>query len=314
MTSRLVAEPLHEVASQGNANTDWEVMLGGDWHLVGVMERQFLQQLQRDGQSEGVKTLRGYEYKYDLASMTQTNAATGRLRRLRRCVAPSLERQPPSLRAMHSIEVPLNGMVPVILHVYDLGADSSTVEVANGILSAMGSGLYHAAVEIYGLEFSFGYSTSGPGIFSNEPKQCTMHHYRESHSLGTVIHRQRDVDEMLQAMSREWTGPSYDILYHNCCHFSNDFSQRLGTGSIPSWVMSLASVGAKLDVRYQHLREAASKGKEARGIPRLDSQEPYRFGDVTRGVLAIGRDARSEPSNGDSCGDCLRGLGKVCCT
>merc|ERR1719336_3467218 len=49
---------------------------------------------------------------------------------------------------------------------------------------------------------------------------------------------------MIQLLQREWPCLLYDTLTHNCCHFVNDFCQRLGVGSIPSWITHLAGVGA----------------------------------------------------------------------
>ena len=44
---------------------------------------------------------------------------------------------------------------PVVLHVYDLGT-SPGIQNINKVTYAIGGGLYHTAVEVYGKEYSFG--------------------------------------------------------------------------------------------------------------------------------------------------------------
>merc|ERR1712032_982970 len=45
-------------------------------------------------------------------------------------------------------------------------------------------------------------------------------------------------------LKQEWIGTEYDLLRHNCCVFSNILCEKLGVGSIPSWVTNLAAAGA----------------------------------------------------------------------
>jgi hypothetical protein len=52
------------------------------------------------------------------------------------------------------IEVAIE-MAPVILHVYDLGTSPNVLTI-NRVSYALGGGLYHTAIEVYGQEYSFG--------------------------------------------------------------------------------------------------------------------------------------------------------------
>ena len=55
------------------------------------------------------------------------------------------------------------------------------------------------------------------------------------------------VDE-LQDMKGEWTGPSYNVVRHNCCHFSEMFLTRLGAPRpFPKWVNKMAKLGTKIE-------------------------------------------------------------------
>ena len=125
----------------------------------------------------------------------------------------------------------------VTLHVYDLGA---------GQLAGVGShvgGAFHAAVEINGVEWSYGGADAGTGVFSCEPRGCTMHRYKESIAMGETAMGPKDVDGLVQQMSGEWPGASYDLLHRNCCHFAEGFCVSLGVGAIPTWVNRAAKTG-----------------------------------------------------------------------
>jgi hypothetical protein len=52
--------------------------------------------------------------------------------------------------------------------------------------------------------------------------------------------------DLISILKREWVVHEYHTLRRNCCHFSNDFCQRLGVGDIPAWVMNLAGAGASV--------------------------------------------------------------------
>eukprot|EP00929_Paragymnodinium_shiwhaense_P101839 TRINITY_DN65035_c0_g1_i1.p1 TRINITY_DN65035_c0_g1~~TRINITY_DN65035_c0_g1_i1.p1 ORF type:complete len:572 (+),score=66.59 TRINITY_DN65035_c0_g1_i1:81-1796(+) len=135
---------------------------------------------------------------------------------------------------------------PVILHIYDLG---NPVVGLNNIARAMGSGAYHAGVEVYGWEWSFGGFTDGPygsGVFRVPPKTADVYMYREGVHMGMTPLASHEVDMLLDRLAREWHGNTYDLLRHNCCHFSDELCIKLGVGPIPSWVTSLAGAGAML--------------------------------------------------------------------
>lgn len=222
---------------------DWEINLAGEWRKVGIAERSFLQGLQRRGESRGKVQLWGQEFDIDLVAMTQRNSSTGMTRPLRRCVVnkPTPRRSETLLRAS-SLFFPdsLTEPVEVTMNVYDVGLKVS-VQTLNGVLHMLGNGAYHVAVQVYGLEWSFGSCEEDTGVFRSVPRECQDHHYRSSQVLGTVQKTRRDVEELLQAMSAEWQGEDYDLLHKNCCHFSDALSQKLGSGPLPSWVLSTAS-------------------------------------------------------------------------
>lgn len=133
----------------------------------------------------------------------------------------------------------------VTLHIYDVFGH----EVARGlnnVLKATGTGAFHAAVEVMGVEYSYGFQEEGTGVFTCPPKGCEGHSYRESHPMGETRMSVQQLASLLDRMQAEWPGADYDLLRHNCCHFSDTFCKELGVGPIPAWVTNLAGAGATL--------------------------------------------------------------------
>lgn len=146
------------------------------------------------------------------------------------------------------VEDEQSGPTPVTLHVYDLGTGGKIAGV-NVLCRAIGTGAFHAGVEVYGKEWSFGGGSNGPtgtGVFCCAPQGCEAHSYREGIFMGNTLMSRKEVDRAIKELANQWPGDGYDLLRHNCCHFSDTLCVRLGVGHVPSWVTSLAGVGAML--------------------------------------------------------------------
>lgn len=135
---------------------------------------------------------------------------------------------------------------PVTLHIYDLGR-SSTVQVVNGVLRALGAGgAFHCGVEVHRREWSY----EASGIFCCKPKQCEEHNFHESLLMGETSLSESGVLTVVERLEAQlWTGQYYDTLKHNCCHFCDKLCKGLGVGRIPDSVQDLArKAGAVCDV------------------------------------------------------------------
>lgn len=135
----------------------------------------------------------------------------------------------------------------VRLNVYDL-ADSDVIAGVNNVLLAVGTGAFHAGVEVYYSEWSFG-CTPGPnrsGIFCVPPRSCDVHKFRESIVMGETHLSEEEVCALIDGLALQWNADGYDLLRRNCCHFSDELCIQLGVGPVPEWVTSLAGVGAML--------------------------------------------------------------------
>jgi hypothetical protein len=141
------------------------------------------------------------------------------------------------------------GASDVTLHVYSLGT-TSTVKRANRLLHMLGTGIFHAGVEVYGVEYFFaGHATeTGSGIRKCIPGACDNHTHFKSLPMGRVERSKDDVLAILREMSGCWTMELYNLLTRNCCHFALEFMSLLGVDLrlAPRWLLRSSNLAAKL--------------------------------------------------------------------
>lgn len=134
----------------------------------------------------------------------------------------------------------------VLLHVYHVSKNDA-VRRLNRITGGSRNplkfgGVFHAGVEIYGKEWSYGATLepSDCGVEWNVPKEHSMHQYYSTVHLGDTSLNPHQVHAILSNLVEEWPGGEYDLVHHNCCHFADAFSVALGMGNIPRWVNRFA--------------------------------------------------------------------------
>lgn len=135
----------------------------------------------------------------------------------------------------------------VLLNVYNIG-QSCGGKAVNGMLRPLGTGFFHCGVEIFGREWSYGEAPASmsTGIFWCWPRNCKGHNYFESYDMGMTAISEREVLQIIHVLMQSWDAKGYDTLHRNCCHFANELCQRLGVGTIPTWVRNLAELGASI--------------------------------------------------------------------
>jgi len=138
----------------------------------------------------------------------------------------------------------------VFLNVFDL---ASAMSIPNAILCNTvfnTFGAFHAAVEVYGEEYSF-YRTPNEkscGVCKSlRPRQHPVHVYRQSIPLGATSLKDWEVRFLIRAkLSSAWRGGGYDLLHRNCIHFCDELLLCLGVNGVPSWVRGLHETGASV--------------------------------------------------------------------
>ncbi|RZR95671.1 hypothetical protein BHM03_00024537 [Ensete ventricosum] len=137
--------------------------------------------------------------------------------------------------------------VPVYLNVYDLTP-------INGYAYWLGLGVYHSGVQgygvsgcvvaVHGVEYAYGaHEHPTTGIFEGEPRQCPGFAFRKSIHIGLTDLGPREVRALVEEMSAEYTGDTYNLISKNCNHFCDDACLRLTGKHIPKWVNRLAKIG-----------------------------------------------------------------------
>ncbi|CAE7035144.1 DESI2 [Symbiodinium natans] len=111
--------------------------------------------------------------------------------------APTEGKSPPESRMKASV---------VTLRIYDV-TGAEVISGLNRLCRAIGTGAFHAGVEVYGAEWSFGYTDDGgSGVFSCDPGECGDHAYREAVTMGVTCLREEDVMLHLSALAQDWQG------------------------------------------------------------------------------------------------------------
>lgn len=215
----------------------------------------------------------------------------------------------------------------VTLHVYDV-SHHSAVRRTNGVLSKMGTGAFHSAVEVNGREWSFGATELAgvSGVCSCAPAKNDLYSYFKAVPLGYTALSIPEVWALLRDLADEWQGEDYDLLRCNCCHFCSELSRRLGVADVPRWVINLAGVGAVLEDSFQSasdgFQSASSQVRQCKSDPRQKSREMSaamatmalkmagNFRDSAKRVSACGyewRDRCADRSEWNSSGKCVGG-------
>ncbi|CAJ1340188.1 unnamed protein product [Effrenium voratum] len=155
--------------------------------------------------------------------------------------SPNLEVRPPMV----------GEGIPVFLNVYDV-SKRDAVKVLNTAWVRLG-GAFHVGVEVGGMEWSYGrtFRDSRPGVVGLPPRKDPNHSYRETLQLGVTDMSLEDVNEVISNMIEDYPGRNYDVLRRNCCHFADDFCQRLAVERPPEWVHRLARFGVGVEETLQ---------------------------------------------------------------
>ncbi|GMJ13581.1 hypothetical protein like AT4G25680 [Hibiscus trionum] len=173
-------------------------------------------------------------------------------------------------------------MTEVRLHIYDVTNSGSektntTILQINKIFKdGIGlGGVFHSAVQVYGEEeWSFGFCEHGSGVFSCPSGKNPMYTYRESMVLGRTNFSKFKVNQILQELSREWPGNSYDLLSKNCNHFCDELCEMLGVQKLPGWVNRFANAG---DAAIEIAENTALRLRQAKTEIVSASKVAYRF-------------------------------------
>jgi hypothetical protein len=142
----------------------------------------------------------------------------------------------------------------VALAIYSLNGASAINKVTE--FAGLG-GAYHVGLEVFCLEWSYGWCPHGTGVHNVYAGCSDLGTFKERVVLGRTPCKPKEILNILSELRESWPGSSYNLLHKNCAHFTMDFVERLQlqVGKFPAWVNSLPSLlrwltewmGASLD-------------------------------------------------------------------
>lgn len=137
----------------------------------------------------------------------------------------------------------------VLLHVYDFKGTSRL----NGALRTLGTGIFHAGIEVYGWEYTFEQKVDEDfrpvlttGICRDSPKSNNGYVHRETIDLGSTFFSEKEVSRIIESMRDRWRSEDYNIMQCNCTHFCQDLCDKLRVRGLPPWLTSAAQLGSNL--------------------------------------------------------------------
>ncbi|KAI8371777.1 PPPDE putative peptidase domain-containing protein [Radiomyces spectabilis] len=112
---------------------------------------------------------------------------------------------------------------------------------------ALGMGIFHSGLEVYGKEYCFGgheYQDT-TGVFVMDPKMVPPElTFKQSIHMGYTDLSEDELAQEVAIISQEFGGTSYNLLTRNCNHFTEEFCRRLTGKQIPAWINRAARLGA----------------------------------------------------------------------
>lgn len=126
----------------------------------------------------------------------------------------------------------------VFVNIYDM-------YTVNNYVSAMGVGIYHCGIEVYGVEFGYGgHPFPFSGIFEMTPRDNEelgeSFRFKEAIEIGSTDFTRKEIEQIVKLMGREFRGIDYHLINKNCNSFSSQFSKTICGTDIPAWVNRLA--------------------------------------------------------------------------
>jgi hypothetical protein len=85
----------------------------------------------------------------------------------------------------------------------------------------------HLGIEVFDREFSFGEA----GVVSTRPGLYDAPKHRRRMIVGHTQLQKREFFNLLSQLKKEWPGPSYRLVGHNCQTFAAELCEQLGLGA-----------------------------------------------------------------------------------
>jgi hypothetical protein len=121
---------------------------------------------------------------------------------------------------------------PVELYCYDLAGGKAPL--LTPLVGQYWEGVWHTSIVVFGKEYWY-----GGRLFESVPQTTAFGKPTRIEALGSTLRTKDELWELLtRELAREFTTANYDVLTHNCNHFSDELSRFLLNEPIPQHIAS----------------------------------------------------------------------------
>jgi hypothetical protein len=121
---------------------------------------------------------------------------------------------------------------PVELYCYDLAGGKAPL--LTPLIGQYWEGVWHTSIVVFGKEYWY-----GGRLFESVPQTTAFGKPTRVEALGSTLRTKDELWELLtRELAREFTTANYDVLTHNCNHFTDELSRFLLNEPIPQHIAS----------------------------------------------------------------------------
>lgn len=100
----------------------------------------------------------------------------------------------------------------------------------NNYIQALGIGIYHCGIEVYGVEYGYGgHPFPFSGIFEMSPRDSEelgeTFRFKETIEIGKTDFNKAEIEQIVVLLGRDFRGIDYHLMNKNCNSFSSKFSK-----------------------------------------------------------------------------------------
>ncbi|KAL7067838.1 UBA/TS-N domain-containing protein [Cryptosporidium serpentis] len=175
----------------------------------------------------------------------------------------------------------------VQLHIYDI-SNGMAAQLSPVLLGRSIEGIYHTGVLVYNFEYFY-----GGGIVCVKPEEISrlygLHPIRTL-CLGTTDKSQQELNDYLKSISNKFSSEKYDLINHNCNHFSDSVVRYLVGEGIPSYILDLPNEVMKTPFGSMILPmlQKAQKSQMIRSVTNIWNNTNLSSSSITNGSEETG--------------------------
>lgn len=156
--------------------------------------------------------------------------------------------------------------------------------------------VFHAGVEAYGVEWSYGFTQEeNTGVYRVPPRAHGQHTYCVTVNMGLTHLSTHEVEASLHGLMDRWRGPDYSAVHHSCLDFCNAFCKVLGVGRIPGWVDRFSRTMLPIDSLSRRTADSLRSTKHlAKTVSEVGQNISQEMTTISQEVEQAVSDARRE--------------------